>query len=87
MAKSLKTRDLSFKYCNWDRPVLGFVVSKHFGNSVKRNLLKRRCRELFMKLFINKNASIALIIRPMKNDFLYAELNDAFSELSGKIND
>ena len=87
MAKSLKIRDLSFKYCSWEKPVLGLAVSKHYGNSVKRNLFKRRCRELFKKKFIDQGVTVALIICPMKKEVVYGELNYAFNELYGKIND
>jgi len=85
--KSLKIRDLSFKYCNWKTPVLGLIVSKKYGNAVKRNLFKRRCRELFKKKFINHKICLAIIIRPNKNNINYNELNDTFNALLLQIND
>ena len=85
--KSLKIRDLSFKYCDWNTPVLGFIVSKKYGNAVKRNLFKRRCRELFKKNIINHKLHMAIIIRPNNNNISYNELNSAFKDLLLKIND
>ena len=84
-AKSLKIRDLSFKYCKWERPVLGLSVSTSYGNAVKRNRFKRRCRELFKKYFINRNLSIALIVRPSMQNIKYTELNFAFNKLCEQI--
>ena len=85
--KSLNIRDLSFKYCDWGVPVLGLIVSKKYGNAVKRNLFKRRCRELFKKKIINHKICLAIIIRPNKNNMNYNELADAFNALLLQIND
>ena len=84
-AQSLSVGDLSFKYSPWKRPVLGLSVAINYGNAVARNLFKRRCRELFKMNFTNKGLRIAIIIRPLKKNILYSEMEIAFIELCNKI--
>ena len=49
-SNSLLAQDLLFKYAYNQTPKLGFIVSRKYGNSVQRNLFKRRCRYAFYKL-------------------------------------
>ena len=84
-SQSLSIGDLSFKYSPWKRPVLGLSVAVNYGNAVARNLFKRRCRELFKINFASKNLLIAIIVRPLKKDILYVDMENAFNELYDKI--
>ena len=65
--------------------MLGLSVAINYGNAVARNLFKRRCRELFKINFANKNLSIAIIVRPLKKNILYSDMEYAFNELYDKI--
>ena len=85
VSKSLVVGDLSFKYISKSKPSLGFAVSKHYGNSVSRNLFKRRCRALFKSVFINRGAAVALIVRPNKQNISFIDMNAAFGKLYEKI--
>ena len=85
ISKSLSIGDLSFKYAQHGRNSIGLIVSKHYGNAVSRNLFKRRCRDLFMKNFILQKASIALIVRPKKQNISFKDLDSAFKELYEQI--
>jgi len=67
--------------------LLGLIVSKKYGNAIKRNLFKRRCRELFKKNFINKENNWAIIVCPNKNNINYNELQYAFNMLLLQLND
>jgi len=84
VSKSLVIGDLSFKYTSAPRPSLGLAVSKHYGNSVARNLFKRRCRAIFRNKFINKNALVALIVRPIKQNISFQDMDVALGELYEK---
>ena len=85
VSKSLLIGDLSFKYTFRLQPALGLVVPKHYGNSVVRNLFKRRCRYLFRTLFINQGFNIALVVRPMEQNISFVEMGAAFGGLCEKI--
>ena len=84
-AQSLSVGNLSFKHSPWKRPALGLSVALSYGNAVARNLFKRRCRELFKMNFANKGLQIALIIRPLKKNILYSDMEIAFIELCNEI--
>ena len=62
-SESLTTKDLLFNYTSDETPKLGFTVSKKYGNSVQRNLFKRRCRYAFYKL-IKGGFNYSIIIKP-----------------------
>ena len=62
-SNSLLAYDLLFKYTYNETPKLGFIVSRKYGNSVKRNLFKRRCRYAFYKL-IKSGFTSSIIIQP-----------------------
>ena len=85
ISKSLLIGDLSFKYTRGPRPTLGLIVSKAYGNSVVRNLFKRRCRALFRTWFINRDVDISLIVRPYKKSVSFVDMNAAFEKLYENI--
>ena len=85
-SKSLKIRDLLFKYASDDTPKLGFIVSKKYGNSVQRNLFKRRCRHAFYKL-IKNGFTYSLIIKPNTENIRWNTIHEAFNVLYTKIID
>ena len=77
--------DFSFKHASRSRPALGLSVAKYYGNSVDRNLFKRRCRALFKSVFISRGAAVALIVRPNKQNISFIDMNAAFGRLYEKI--
>ena len=83
-SKSLPVGDLSFKYTSGSRPSLGLIVSKHYGNSVVRNLFKRRCRAIFRNKFITRGVLIALIVRPIKQNISFQDMDGVLGELYEK---
>ena len=85
VSKSLLIGDLSFKYTSRSRPALGLSVTKYYGNSVARNLFKRRCRALFKSVFINRGAMVGLVVRPNKQNISFIDMNAAFGKLYEKI--
>ncbi len=85
VSKSLLIGDLSFKYTPRSQPALGLSVTKYYGNSVARNLFKRRCRALFKSVFINQGAMIALIVRPNRQNISFVDIVTAFRGLNDKI--
>ena len=85
VSKSLVIGDLSFKYTSISGPSLGLIVSKHYGNSVSRNLFKRRCRALFRAKFINRGSMISLVVRPNKQNISFLELDTSFGRLYEQI--
>ena len=85
VSKSLVVGDLSFKYTYRSDPALGLIVSKNYGNSVDRNLFKRRCRYLFRNILINQGIDIALIVRPENQNIPFAEIKNSFRDLYEKI--
>ncbi len=84
ISKSLCVGDLSFRYAYASQPALGLIVSKHYGNSVARNLFKRRCRAIFRNKFITRGVLIALIVRPVKQNISFQNMDDALGELYEK---
>ena len=84
-SKSLSIGDLSFKYVPHNPPAIGFIVSKHYGNAVARNLFKRRCRSLFYNTFIKLGANMAVIIRPNTQNVSYPNIVFALGSLYEKI--
>ena len=85
VSKSLLIGDLSFKYAPRSQPALGLSVKKYYGNSVARNLFKRRCRALFKSVFINRGAMVGLVVRPNKQNISFIDMNAAFGRLHEKI--
>ena len=85
ISKSLLVRDLSFKYTFKTKAGLGLIVSKDYGNSVSRNLFKRRCRSIFRIMLINRGINIALIVHPNKQNMSFLDIDAAFRWLCEKI--
>jgi len=69
-------------------PKLGLSVSKKVGNSVVRNKIKRRIREIFRKnqASIAKNAEIVLIPRSEAGKTGYQELEKSLLGLLARAN-
>ena len=84
-AKSLSVGELLFKYVLDAGPLLGFSVSKRYGNSVQRNLFRRRCRFVFRKLFINRGVSLSIIVRPKSKNLSYQSIFKSFSSIYEKF--
>ena len=71
-----------FNYSKLGHPALYFIVNTKYGNAIKRNLFKRRVRELFKKNF--DDSDIGLIVRPIKSNIQYSELLISFKKLKQK---
>ena len=78
-SKSLKIGDLSFRFVPGAGPCLGLIVSKKYGDSVRRNLFKRRCRSLFKTTIIDNNILYSVIVRPVGADISYKSINESFA--------
>ena len=85
-AQSLLVEDILFYYINNQNPRLGFMVSRKYGNSVQRNLFKRRCRYAFYKL-IKGDFNYSIIIKPKTKNITWDTINEAFNSLYKKITD
>ena len=86
-SKSLKIRDLSFKYISNTEPGLGLVVSKKYGGSVQRNLFKRRCRFLFKTIVIDNKILCSVVVRPNKQNVSLKSINESFALLYNQLLD
>jgi len=64
---------------NAEEPQIGFVVSKKFGNAVKRNKLKRRMKEAWRMLNNISNGKNYILI-PRKK-----AASSSFDEIKGKL--
>ena len=84
-AKSFTTEDLSFKYLLDEDPHLGFSVSAKYGCAVQRNLFKRRCRSLFMRILVDAGLPLSLIVRPKSKDISYQSIVSSFSAVYEKF--
>ena len=62
---------------------IGFIVSKKYGNAVKRNRFKRACRLIFIKHPIALNVSI--ILKPKNYSYNYSSLKLSFKLLFGHL--
>ena len=67
-SKSLLIQEIRYYYLKDQNPQLGFIVSRKYGNSVERNLFKRRCRHKFYEL--------------IKNGFPYSIITVSYTHLS-----
>ena len=83
-AKSLENRDLLFNYMHNKTPKLGFIVSKKYGNSIQRNLFKRRCRYAFYQL-IKKGFVHSIIIKPKTQNISWKIIKESFSTLHNEL--
>ena len=83
-SNSLLAHDLLFKYTYNQTPKLGFIVSRKYGNSVQRNLFKRRCRYAFYKL-IKEGFTYSVIIKPKATNITWKTINKSFESLYAEI--
>ena len=83
-SKSLKYRDLSFKYSKNSKPEMGLIVSKKYGDAVQRNLFKRRCRSIFKSIIVDKAIGCALVVRPKKRGVTYISIKESFNSIYDK---
>ena len=84
-SESIIIHDLLFKYTYNETPKLGFIVSRKYGNSVQRNLFKRRCRYAFYKLIKEEGFTYSIIITPKSNSIGWKTINQSFKSLYEKI--
>ena len=73
-------KNLKFYYKHSSKNKIGFIVSKSFGPATKRNLFKRRCRNVFLNYSASKSCCFSIIIKPIKshnNNFF--SINEAFN--------
>lgn len=62
---------------------LGFMVSRGYGDSYKRNLFKRRVR------FIYRNhplQNLTTIVKPAKSNYSYQGLKESFDAYFNELN-
>ena len=83
-SNSLLVHNLLFKYTYNETPKLGFIVSRKSGNSVQRNLFKRRCRYAFYKL-IKEGFTYSIIIKPKAKNITWETINKSFESLHAEI--
>jgi ribonuclease P protein component len=84
-SRSLNLEDLSFKYKKSSKPRLGLAVSKNYGNSVKRNLFKRRCRNVFKIVVVDNNINYSVIVFPKNKNISYLNIKKSFSSFYDKV--
>ena len=84
-AKSLRSRDISFKYITTSFSNISFSISRQYGNAVKRNLLRRRCKYLYQIILLKKEPKISIIIKPNRKNISYKSLHKSFLNLYEKI--
>ena len=85
VSRSIRAADLLINCIHKNPPALGFIVSKHYGNAVARNLFKRRCRNIFRTTIINQGIDIALIVRPENQNIPFTEIKNSFRDLYENI--
>jgi len=56
-------------------------VSKKFGNAVKRNLVKRRVREIILQNQFKSNHEFFIVIKPAANKLEFLELKNDLEKL------
>ena len=77
--------DIRYYYISDNNPRLGFIVSRKYGNSVERNLFKRRCRYAFYQL-IKKEFPYSIIIKPKKQKINWSIIKKSFETVYEQIN-
>tara|TARA_B100000029_G_scaffold69485_2_gene61847 strand:+ start:6988 stop:7305 length:318 start_codon:yes stop_codon:yes gene_type:complete len=86
--KSLPIRDLLFYYKKSANHGVSFIVGKHRGGAVTRNLFKRRCRALFIEHQNDLFQNTQIIIKPTKNlqnNYDWKELRLSFQLFCRKL--
>ena len=82
---SLLINDIRYYYISDNNPRLGFIVSRKYGNSVERNLFKRRCRYAFYQL-IKKEFPYSIVIKPKRQKINWSIIKKSFETLYEQIN-
>ena len=82
---SLLINDIRCYYISDKNPKLGFIVSRKYGNSVERNLFKRRCRYAFYQL-IKKEFPYSIVIKPKRQKINWSIIKKSFETLYEQIN-
>ena len=77
-SQSLQCGCLLFKYIKNSPPQVGFVVSRKYGNAVKRNKFKRRCREILYKK-MKEGMQVQVIVMPRKANVQYSEITQSIN--------
>ena len=67
-----------------ENPRLGFIVSRKYGNSVERNLFKRRCRYIFYKL-IKNGFPCSIIVKPKVKNIQWGRIKQSFESIHENI--
>ena len=70
--------NLLFKYAKSSVPQIGFIVSRKYGNAIKRNKFKRRCREILYEK-IKQGMPLQVIIMPKAINIKYSEIKSAIN--------
>ena len=83
-SKSLLIQDIRYYYLYDENPRLGFIVSRKYGNSVERNLFKRRCRYKFYKL-IKNGFSYSIIVKPKIKNIHWNTIKQSFESIHEHI--
>ena len=64
----------------------GFSIGKRVGNSVLRNKVKRRLRDIVHHTSIYKGWDVVVTVRSSSSDLNFKKLNDSFNYLSHRLN-
>lgn len=61
-------------------------IGKKYGNSVKRNLMKRRLREIFRINYLHfNNLEVVVVVKPGSNNLSFQEIKLSIDSLMDKI--
>ncbi len=83
-SKSLLIQEIRYYYLKDQNPKLGFIVSRKYGNSVERNLFKRRCRHIFYEL-IKNGFPYSIIIKPKAQNIDWNIIKSSLESLNAEI--
>lgn len=86
----LKSNALAIKYLPASENKLAFIVRKKLGNSVRRNLVKRRFRSIITTLHkgqndIEKNIHCLMIAKPEAFNYSFSRLENETKKIFLKI--
>ena len=78
---------MAFKYSHTAQDqYLYLMVSKKYGNSVKRNQLKRWIRVAYYEM-LQKHPDLGLMVRPIKSQLFFKDIKLCFQKLILQIED
>lgn len=69
-------------------PRLGLIVSRKVGNAIVRNLLKRRCRELFRRRFVRElrdGLDFVVLAKPTAGSLDFAALTQEWERAVQRV--